>query len=702
MARIPPAARPLLLLSLLLVAAGNLPAVFGVFADLDDWTHLEAAVGLVRGDGQAWRQVLLGSQGVASARPAGHLLWAGNYLAFGFAPMGYFATNLLLHVALSAAVFGLVWRLSASPWASAVAAVTVGLSAASNQPVYYLSGRDDQLANLAFVGAFWLWQGGRDTLRGRLGAAGLLAIGAACKITIVALPAVLLIDDLLRDGRSALHPRRLLARYGALGVVLLALALVFGGVLGTANPSDLLTPEQRGGLLAGAPLGLFVQRVAQATLLPLFAKQGSFGVMPLELLRLVGLSFGALVLLRMRGHRRLAALGLGWMVVNLALPLPFVVMDSFRIQDSGRYLQLPMIGFALLAAAASARLASDRLSRWAGPCIVVGTAAGFFAVVTPSLGTNHADSRAFVRALESAAEGLPSGGRLLVGIKRMDQGLTSLASSSLLLEMAPTLPGKPFVFLEGGESLHRNTSTERSYGYGRYEVVDDRLRLAELDTAGADRLVVDGPDGAWSRVELAPGLLAGAGERGLPRWSFRGGDPQGWMWRAIPPRLLRRPPRPGARLDRIAPAKEGAGLQLFNDRYIAPGVLARTMRAGFGAPTHIESPPVAIEARRACRLSLSLVLPDRVEPSYAESDFLVPSRRFALLGFSAEGVPLDPLEHFLVVPLSEWAGPQTVSVRLDNAPTWLATGTVRRLALVPSNVRGPVDLHSVVFHPCEE
>ena len=64
---------------------------------------------------------------------------------------------------------------------------------------------------------------------------------------------------------------------------------------------------------------------------------------------------------------------------------------------------------------------------------------------------------------------------------------------------------------------------------------------------------------------------------------------------------------------------------------------------------------------------------------------LVPSGRFALLLFSNEPRPSDPLEHWLVLPLSDELGPQTVVADLRNAPVWTEQDAVRWMGLVPSD-----------------
>lgn len=695
-------ARRVLFLVLGLVAFANLPALGRDFADLDDWTHIETSLGLLRGDAAAWQHVVVARTGVASVRPGSAFTWALNFALFGFRPAGYFLTNLLLHLSVVGAVFALVQRTARSPWAAAVAATAVGLSASTNQPIYYLSGRDDLLANGAFLGAVLLWQARRDTWGGRVGVALFYALGAACKPTILPLPALLLLDDFLVDGRAALAPRTLLARYAPLGLVAGMTLALLSGVLGTANPGSLLTPEQRQGLAAGRGFGRVASRVGTSFFLPLFAKDGGLSsvVFDLPRLALIGL---AVATARTRGApRRLLLLGTGWLFMNLLMPLPFVAMDSWRAQDAGRYLQLPLVGFALVLGAVFAGPPLSRLQRMLAPGAVVLTLVPFLMKVTPTLGNEGVGTERFVQAIAGAAADMPPDGRIIVAMRGPDHGLTSLVASSILEEQVPALSGKPFLFLEGSTRLHRNTRRGATYEYARFTALQDDFTLEELDTAGADRLVAAQPGGGWSRVVLDPAVFSLRPREEPPSWAFRNGDASGWTWRGVPKAMLRRVPRDGRTQVAVPPVREGVGLELLVDGYLPPAVLDRAMAFMREQPGHLLSPPIDVAAASICRVTLSIVLPDRIEPSYAESDFLVPSRRFALLGWSdEEGVPDEPFGRYLVIPLSEWPGPQSVSVALDNSPGWLATGRVRRLALMPANVPGPVDVGALVLQPCE-
>ena len=678
------------------VVALNAPALLGGFSDPDDFAHLEAGLGIARGDGAAWLQVLSPAKGVTAMRPLPWLLWGGNAMFFGLEPLGYYAVNLGLHALLAALVYLVGFELSRSRGAALVAGALVGLAPATNQAVYYLAGRDDQLANLAFVGGFLLWQRGRAHASGRWLTALVLLLGLLCKLTVATLPALLLVDEWARRGGRHARPRRWVDF-----VPFLVAFAAYGGLLfaswGHANPASLLTPEQRADI---GHVGGFASHVAQAALVPLVAKHGGMGMLRFELPRILGygLLFGALAVNR-GPHRRLAVVGGVWLLLNLIIPYPWVVVDSFRAQDSGRYLQLPLIGWGLLVASACVHEGASRVARAAAPVTLAAVALSFAGGVTPGLGAGRAPTDAFVRALRSASIDLPSDGRVVVGVSRLDHGITSLGASSLLDELVPELPARPFYFVEGQTTLWQDTRTERSYEYGRYEAVDPAFRIADLQP-GLDRLIVDttvNGETAWAAVQLPVRPTPGKATVG---WDFRGGDALGWQWRFVPRHLYRDPPRdPRARVA-SAPASVGVGLELWNDRFIPPGVLGRLVGTGRQWPPHVVSPTVRIAPRSTCGLELVFQLSDRVIESGSEAAFLVPSERFALVAWTADEDFDRLFDRFLLVPLSAWPGQQTATVRLDNSPSWLGSPTVRRLAVVPSNVPGAVDLLSVKLSPC--
>lgn len=680
---------------LLAVVVGlSAPALSGGFSDPDDFAHLEAGLGIAQGDAAAWRQVVFPRKGVTAVRPVPWMTWALGALLFGLKPLGYYLTNLGLHAALTSAVYALAFSLSRNRVASGIAGLILGLSASTNQAIYYLAGRDDQIANLAAVCVFLVWQRAGTSLRGRLVAAGLLTVGLLSKITVATIPVLLLFDALARNrGRGARSVRSIVLGFWPFLLAFAGVAALFVWALGHANPTALLTPEQNSSL---GNVSVFVRNVLTGMVLPVMAKHGGREMLVLEAPRILSWLVVIAALFAQKGpHRRLAALGGAWLLINLVIPYPWVVVDSFRAQDSGRYLQLPAIGWALVVASAcAAPLRSGPLrARLAAPAVALATVLGFAMAVTPGLGGSKAPIDAFVAALR--ANPPDPGGRVVVSMARLDHGITSVAASSLLEAWVPGLEERPYFFLEGQTTLWQDTRTERRYEYGKYEAVDPTFRLHQLGPE--DRLLLDVE--GFPRWTQAQASRAGGA---VPSWDFTDREVHGWQWRHVPERLYLNPPRDPTKRVFVPPVDGGVGLELWGDRYIPPGVLGRLLQQGRAAPPHVVSPPLDLDPATVCGFELEIQLPPGVVESESEADFLVPSKRFALLAWTPTAFELgeEVFERFLVVPLSAWPGKQTATVRLDNSPAWRSTERVGQLAIVASNVRGAVDLRAVRLQPC--
>lgn len=641
----------------------NLPALRGGFADPDDFVHLHAALGMARGDGAAWSAMLVGNEGYAALRPLAWAAWALNALVFGTAPWGYYATNLGLTVLLALAVFELAREVGRCDAAALAIAALALFSPATSQPVDYLAGRADLLANLLAVTSVWLFVARRSEARRRWLAAGLFGLALAAKVTAVTVPALLVLLELGRRGRGRWRD---LAPFG---LVLLAAG---GLALAAADAGPLLTVEQERSL---GRLDRLAKHVLGAALLPAVSRHGAWGLLGWDLPRLIALLWAV------RGataHPRLLRLGGAWLLLNLPLVAPFVVLDGFRLQDQGRYLQLPLIGFALLV---GGLLTAQRSVRPA-LAIAAACALGYAGTVTPTLGRGADVVDGFLSAARSTP--VPEGGRLLVGLNRPDRGVAALAASPLLQELVPGLP-RPLLFLEGGSALLGDPRPDRGYGYGALAVLDPSLELA---LAPADRLLVQTHAG-FARVELPPGTLRRPGV--ATTWDFVGGDAQGWTWRNVPRQLYSEPTQ-GERVA-PAPAEEGTGLALWNDAFIPPSAVGRAVRDRIDAP-HLASPALDLDPLALCGLELELTLGDRVAASRDPADALLPSGRFALVALG------ESAERLLLLPLSPFPGRQTARLVLHNSPTWLASPRITRLLVLPANVRGAVDLHAVRLLPC--
>lgn len=155
-------------------------------------------------------------------------LWAVDYRLWGEDPRGYHVTNLLIHFAASAALYGLAWLVASGlppPRRLLAAAVSAGLFCAhplATQSVAYLTQRSTGLAaalSLASLGAWVAFRRGSGARRWAWGAASVaaLAMGLYAKpVAFAVVPAVVLCEAL--GSRGAARERWLL-----LPMILLAL-----------------------------------------------------------------------------------------------------------------------------------------------------------------------------------------------------------------------------------------------------------------------------------------------------------------------------------------------------------------------------------------------------------------------------------------------------------------------------------------------
>lgn len=145
-------------------------------------------------------------------RPLVMATYALNYTLGGLAPEGYRAVNLLLHAAVSVALWALAGRLGWSPAAATVGAVLFAVHPLHTEAVAGVVGRAELLMALGVLGALLWYPGtGRQVPgRGRVGLAslGAFAVGLASKEQAIVLPALLVLTDACTSGPRLGLPRR--------------------------------------------------------------------------------------------------------------------------------------------------------------------------------------------------------------------------------------------------------------------------------------------------------------------------------------------------------------------------------------------------------------------------------------------------------------------------------------------------------------
>ena len=303
-------------------------------------------------------------------RPLVSLSYALDTAVWGCLPAGFHLTNLLLHLAATLLVYALARRREQWPSAAALGAALFAAHPVHVESVAWISGRTDLLCAVLCLAAFLLDRAG---VRRASGAGGRRAAALACfflalmaKEMAVTLPLLLGLDRFLRPGRRSVR-LRIAARTMAPYLVILGCWLVLRRVvLGfEADPIFHLDPI---GWLATA---IFVlARDATLLLLPI-GLDPHYPYPPRTTLLdpVVVLSAVLLAIIvtagvaAARGSRR-AAFALAWIAVTLVPVLRFGSFGDVLLAD--RFLYLPSVGLALLAAravSAFAAVASPRLRR---------------------------------------------------------------------------------------------------------------------------------------------------------------------------------------------------------------------------------------------------------------------------------------------------------------------------------------------------
>lgn len=278
-------------------------------------------------------------------RPVTTLSFAMDVRLFGENAAGYHATNLLLHLAVCALVFGAALQCSGRRSAAGAAALLFAVHPAVVEPVAYVSARADLLCAAFMLGAWLLYTRGRRSGSPRdLGLAALVfALALFAKIVALALLPVLALHELLRCRREERRLRPIAPFAALAGLFLLARALVleratwehgepFVSRLATAGP--LLVKYLRNTLL---PFGLKVyydEPVRTTWTDP--AVVAAWAVVG-------GCAAAWWLLLR---RRPAAAIGLAWFFAAL-LPVCGAVDLLYPALMADRYLYVPLAGAAL-------------------------------------------------------------------------------------------------------------------------------------------------------------------------------------------------------------------------------------------------------------------------------------------------------------------------------------------------------------------
>jgi hypothetical protein len=668
-----------LALLLVAVALAFAPALGLGFWNADDWLHIEVAAGLLGGEPGAWQTAWFGYVPADALRLGAYVLWAADWLLFGLWAPGYYATNLLIHLGTVAAVFVLARRLAGSTAPALVAAALFGLNVATTQPIYFLASREDGLSTLLFVATAAAW----PRLRGSLGGAilaGLLVL-AACltKLPAGVLPGVLLLLEGIerrqdrRAGRTP-PPWLRLALPVAAGALVYGLMVVL--TVDLAGAAAEVTQGRR-----PAPPELLLRR-AQVLLAPASALRGE-GWLAIDAIAPVGLLAAAVTAaLTRRAHGGLALAGGVWLVVCLAIPLPWLRHVVMSADLGGRYLLLPSVGWGLLLASLLPRAGGDgvrRVRQTAALAVVVGGLLAAGLVTRPMLALHRSPTVPLIRAMAEELDDADGPRRLVVGLQRPDRGVVSLLASRVPEYRFAALDGPPEAFLQGGTSLLRNGRPP--FVYGELEP-GDPLDLAELLAQPSTVVLAEGPRPADSDEATAwtrPAPVARPPEGAPVRWDFVEG-PAGWA----------------TRLPAGADVQHHEGWRLRAHRTLDGRNLGFALRQGGERVPHLlASPAVELDPNSACALQLRFTL-ESGGPHGAPDGFLASG--FALLSWSDRDDFGDAFDRTMVLPLAP--GDQLLVLDLRNSPAWRAASPVRRIGLTGPSVPGRLVVHRLDLLPC--
>ncbi|MDE2925281.1 MAG: tetratricopeptide repeat protein [Acidobacteriota bacterium] len=298
-------------------------------------------------------------------RPVRTLTYALNYWAGGLDPTGYHLFNLLLHALNSLLVYWLFRAVTGRRTLALAGALLFAAHPVQTAATAYVSGRKDLLAAFFILGGCLSFLSYRDSGRRRYLVVCLacLVVGVLAKELVIVLPALLLLLDLCRTGRSrdpggepaTVRIVRALLRSRiayALGFLLAAVSFYYALYLSPASRMEGLW----GGSLAahaGTSFKLFSHYLALAVFPHPLIADYSGEVFPLSpgfadaatLLAVLLLAAFIASAVWLYPSRPLVSLGMGWFLTALA---PVLQIVPFHELAADHFLYVPLIGVCLV------------------------------------------------------------------------------------------------------------------------------------------------------------------------------------------------------------------------------------------------------------------------------------------------------------------------------------------------------------------
>jgi tetratricopeptide (TPR) repeat protein len=406
----------LLGLALTLVAFAYAPALGGGFV-WDDRVLIERSplVTELRPLAEYFRQSFWSAapQAHSSAyyRPLALLSYALDFRIWRGNPFGFHLTNLSLHLACVALLFGLCRRAGAAPAISACAAALFGLFPRLSESVAWISGRTDLLAAVGALGALALHGSEPAAWRRRLGSAGLLLLGLLGKEVALAGGAALLALELERVRAGSSKARALRNLAPAVSACLLWLALrIAAGAAAFAPPRFSIAERLLFALEAlGAYAAALLDPLRPDLQIGLIGSVDGWRVL-LGAAALLLFTAGTLRLAR-AGRPPLETAGVALAVAALLPVLHLLPLDA-KVLAADRFLYVPAAGLALALASAAARSPALRLRPAFAVCVALGLA---FGVATARRSTEWTDELTLWQRAAERAHPLNSRPALMLG-----------------------------------------------------------------------------------------------------------------------------------------------------------------------------------------------------------------------------------------------------------------------------------------------
>ncbi len=309
-----------------------------------------------------------------------------NYKLFGLWEPGWHLMNLLVHVAVTVAVYFLLKRLSGNHLVAALASMIFGLHTAHVESISWISGIPDPLAALFYVPSLLWYVRYREEGRAKWLTASVVAFGLAilCKETPLVLPLVLCVWELTRQTsrpRPALRLKQIVLHMVPYAVVAAAYLTLRFSILGRINwlhPFASQVPDSAIWMTVPYVFVNYLKHlIAPFHLSLIYGTSFVTSAADPRFLLPVGILAGLGVILWIYRKKLSPELWMG-IIMMVAPLLPVLNLRVFHyehmIQD--RYLYLPSIGFCYLIAILILRLTRKRASLAVAVSVVVLLAIG--------------------------------------------------------------------------------------------------------------------------------------------------------------------------------------------------------------------------------------------------------------------------------------------------------------------------------------